>query len=670
MAHIQSAQRGIGLTSLMLLASVSLLAGCGGMVNDAPTASTLGAGLQGNVHGGQSPVSGATIQLYAAATATGAAGTGYGAASTALLVPGSVTTNSSGAFNIPSGSFTCPASPNDQIYLVATSGNPGGGTNPNLAEAAVLGTCSTLGTTLPSFIVVNEITTAATAYALSGFTTNYASVGTSAGNYTGLKNAFATFFNLVNLANGTPLSVTPAYATQATGTNSTTFASAVPQSKLYALGDILAGCVNTQGASSANCTTLFSDTATTGGGGGSSTPDTFQAALSIAQHPGRNATALYSAFVNGSAVWPSPSQAISPAPSDWTIAVSFIGGGLGGSSFLNQPASAAIAVDGSGNVWIPNNQQNTVTELNPLGAPLSPNATSSGNPGGYPETNLNGPYSVAVDLSGNAWVGNSAGTISVLGPQGSMNALSPVTGTGLGSAVAVAFDASGNLWAVDLNNQVDYINTTTKATLAAYNSPGNIAGPEAVAVDDANDAWVLAGSNLKVARLNNSGVLLAIGPGLNDNVGSVEIDASGNAWVPEAGNVEKFTASGSNVSYTISSTASGISNPGGLSIDGAGDVWIASAGGANGQSANPDVLEVTSGGSLVAGESANGYTGSGPVNTPIWTAVDASGNLWVLNGNSSLGSGASTVTEYVGAAAPTYSPLAAAVAAGRVGLKP
>ena len=45
----------IGLTSLMLLASVSLLAGCGGMVNDAPSASTIAAGLQGNVHGGQSP---------------------------------------------------------------------------------------------------------------------------------------------------------------------------------------------------------------------------------------------------------------------------------------------------------------------------------------------------------------------------------------------------------------------------------------------------------------------------------------------------------------------------------------------------------------------------------------------------------------------------------------
>jgi hypothetical protein len=81
-----------------------------------------------------------------------------------------VVSDGGGNFNL-TGTYICPAAPNDQVYLVATGGDPGGGTNANLALMAAPGTYS--GLSSGSFISINEVTTVAAAYALSGFMTDY-----------------------------------------------------------------------------------------------------------------------------------------------------------------------------------------------------------------------------------------------------------------------------------------------------------------------------------------------------------------------------------------------------------------------------------------------------------------------------------------------------------------
>lgn len=68
------------------LGLLTALTGCGLGGNFSSTAAkTAGAAttVQGNVHGGQQPVSGATIQLYAAGVP--ATGSGYGIGATPLL---------------------------------------------------------------------------------------------------------------------------------------------------------------------------------------------------------------------------------------------------------------------------------------------------------------------------------------------------------------------------------------------------------------------------------------------------------------------------------------------------------------------------------------------------------------------------------------------------------
>ena len=113
-------------TSLLFLLPI-LLAGCA--TSFAPHA-TPGAQLSGTIHGGQQPVSGATVQFYAVNT------TVTGGPSTALLATPAIT-NAQGNFDL-TGQFSCP-SPLSLVYLVATGGSPSPGVpNPQIALMAAL----------------------------------------------------------------------------------------------------------------------------------------------------------------------------------------------------------------------------------------------------------------------------------------------------------------------------------------------------------------------------------------------------------------------------------------------------------------------------------------------------------------------------------------------------
>ncbi|MGA8529012.1 MAG: hypothetical protein WB622_04810, partial [Acidobacteriaceae bacterium] len=112
--------RPASVTGILLLASTFALAGCGGsspMIETPPTRPVPPATstLQGQVFGGQQPVTGMTLQLYDAGSA------GYGSAATGMLTGTLPTTNSNGNFSFTNP--TCPH-PTDQIYLVGTGGDP------------------------------------------------------------------------------------------------------------------------------------------------------------------------------------------------------------------------------------------------------------------------------------------------------------------------------------------------------------------------------------------------------------------------------------------------------------------------------------------------------------------------------------------------------------------
>ena len=231
---------------------------------------TPAAHFQGTVLGGQQPVSGASVQLYAVGA------NGDGSPATPLLSPAAVT-DANGNFNI-SGAYACPAG-NPLVYMVATGGNPGVGTsNPELSLMAALGACGSLGAS--TFIVVNELTTVGAVYPLAAFMASASAIGSGASDAAALASAFTLASELVNTATGTtPGANVPAGVT-------------VPVAQIDTIADILASCINSAGGVAGDgsaCGSLFALTtpATT------APADTITALLNLANNPTLNTAPLY-----------------------------------------------------------------------------------------------------------------------------------------------------------------------------------------------------------------------------------------------------------------------------------------------------------------------------------------------------------------------------------------
>jgi hypothetical protein len=390
---------------LLLTGVAALLTGCGaGALNSAPSEPVAGVAIRGTAFGGQQPIVGASLQLYAASLS------GYGLPASPLLPANTITTDAGGGFNI-TGQYTCPM-PDAPVYLVANGGNPGGSaSNPNLTEMAALGSCSALqANASTTFIAINELTTVAAAYALAPFMTGIAGMSTSPGNTTGLNFAFADVNQLVNNATGTsPGTALPPGAI-------------LPLAQLKSLANSLAACVNSTGGTAgdaSSCGRLF--TAATPPGGTAPT-DIGSAVIDIVQHPGQNAAAIY-ALAAGTAAPFQPT--LTAAPNDWTLAVTYRGGSLS--------TPSAVAVDAGGNVWITNRGTNTVTELAHSGAVLATSAAV-----------LSGPAAVALDATGDPWIANA--TADTLTHLSDSTAVNGSASGGLDMPAGIAIDPQGNLW--------------------------------------------------------------------------------------------------------------------------------------------------------------------------------------------------------------------------------
>jgi hypothetical protein len=437
---------------LMTLATAALtftLTGCGtnvtssAVTQNAPVSA--GVAVQGAVFGGQQPVSNATMHLYAVSTS------GYGTASTSLLTK-TVTTSSTGTFSI-AGDYTCPTGA--LVYIVATQGNPGtasaSANNSALAMMAGLGACGSItGTT----IEINELTTVASVWALSPFMTSYTAVGTSPTNVQGITNAFATIDNVVNVSTGTlPGTTLPTGAT-------------LPTTLINTIADILATCINTVdqagGGFSSDCTSLFSYTPNTTG-----TPtDTIQVAINLSQNPALSLTPL-TQLIN--AIGAPYQPALSSPPTSWTLAINYVGGGL------SNPK--AIATDASGNVWVANNGNNSVTKLSTIGTAIS--GTS-----GFAAGSINTPTAIAVDTSGAPWVANSStNTLTHLTAAGTSGTLVP--GGGLNAPSGIAIDSNGNIWVSNSGNSTlsEFTSTGTALSTTTGFTGGGLNLPTAIAIE-------------------------------------------------------------------------------------------------------------------------------------------------------------------------------------------
>jgi hypothetical protein len=283
---------------LLLSGGVAALSGCGAGVSAARN-STAGnpIALSGVVHGGQQPVSGASMQLYSVGTQTDGA-------NAKPLLQNAVQTDQNGNFSIALD-YTCPTQ-STLVYIVATSGNPGlasGTDNTAISMMAALGACSSLNAS--TYISVNELTTVGSIAALYSYMSSATKLGSGNSDAAQLANAFALVNEYVNIATGTvPGPAQPAGY----------YASSV---EIQTLGDIVAACVNSTGGRSGDgsaCGNLF-NLATSAAG--IAPKDTVTAIVNILDNPTRNVASIYDLNSSTGPFQPS----LSAAPASWALPI-------------------------------------------------------------------------------------------------------------------------------------------------------------------------------------------------------------------------------------------------------------------------------------------------------------------------------------------------------------
>ncbi len=590
-------------------AAALVVSGCGAGRMLPDVAATSAKPVRGMVRGGQQPVSGALIQLWAAGSASNAS------AATQLLTQ-SVFSDASGGFGI-SNDYTCPSA-TTQVYLTATGGNPGlsgSVNNAALSLVAALGDCGSLAT-VPS-ISLNELTTVAAAYGLAPFATGVDHVGASATNLAGLRSALQTTMLLASPYSGfAPAATLPANARTET-------------SKLVTLANILSSCVNSSGG--AECTSLANDASTPGFG----TPaDTFQMALMVAQHPGNNVAALF----NDAPAYAPFGGSLAVAPNDWSMSISYTGGNLG------RPNS--VTIDAVGDVWVSNNLGG-VSVFTPQGAPVFPAGVTGG---------MGRSSAATADSLGRVWVANGSydglhpnGSIALVAADGTViSGSSGFTAGGINLPDAIASAPNGTMLIANSGaSTLTVLSSNGQAVSgsAGYGS-GMLSTPSAIAVDASSNMWVANKGNGQLIKMDTSGNML-LQSACCSTPDSIVIDRNGNLWVGDSSNGTVTEVRSDGFVIQVLSSATTQSAPRAMAIDGSSHIFVADyiVGG---------LEEMYDSSFAASGTQVTGVPRLGldtAMHGPSGVAVDASGTVWVSSRTDNR------LVSFIGLAVPVKTPV-------------
>ncbi len=253
--------------------------------------------LEGFVHGGQQPIVGSTVQLYAAGS------TADQSAATALIAAAPLT-DASGAFSI-TGLYTCPTI-TTEVYLIAKGGNPGlppGTDNQQSVLMAALGPCGNL--TSATHIIINEVTTIGSIYPITPFMASYLKVGAAPANTVTLANDFQLINQFIDTNGGqSPGPQLPGGFT-------------APVTNLNTLANSVSACVNTAGGISGDGSPCGNFLLYAKIGANPAPTNTADAILNIANNPTQNVNNI---FLLSSAA-PAFQPVLAAAPADWSLKI-------------------------------------------------------------------------------------------------------------------------------------------------------------------------------------------------------------------------------------------------------------------------------------------------------------------------------------------------------------
>ena len=307
------------------------------------------------------------------------------------------------------------------------------------------------------------------------------------------------------------------------------------------------------------------------------------------------------------------------------------GDGTCGSSGDNGPATSAqlnaptgLAVDTAGNLYIADNWNSRIRKVsNGVITTVAGNGTPgfSGDNGPATSAQLDGPYAIAADSSGNLYITDSDrvrkvsnGVITTVAGNGTLGFSGdngPATSAQLNIPVGVAVDPAGNLYIADSwNNRIRKVSNGVITTVAG-NGTGGFSGDNGPAVS---------------ARLDFTGVAV-------DSAGNVYIAGSATSRIRKVSNGVITTVAGNGTGGFSGDNGSAISAqlnyPGGVAVDSAGNVYIADSGNSRIRKVSNGVITTVAGGGMQLGDS--GPATSAQVYGPTGVAVDPAGNLYMAD---------------------------------------
>jgi hypothetical protein len=673
----------------LLASSLVFSAGCSNMSSTAPVTNSLttAATLSGKVHGGNQPVIGASVTLWFA---------GQGLTGSTAVKGATTTTDSTGSFSFSKDTlgghdgttpnWSCPPGGSPLVYVLSNGGNTqnNGVASQNNAAAsfiALYGDCNLINGS--NFVYMTEVTTVATMATVSQFfnpaddTLKADSTGQQRIIMLNLPNTVALLADTsTGLANTSKTISASGAGSIAAGVALT----ATPETaKINTLANVISSCINGANATATACGTLFSaaappiaNTTNLNGGAFPTATDTLQALYYIFTNPSNtNATNLSTLFGLQPAVGAPYAPALSAAPTDWGIGVSYASTGPASAcstgNFISSPTD--INIDALDNVWFGNAQTGgNLSAISAAGAPLfcvnfdSGASATGGTLDAYnPSANVFNPnvwfagpstmyrynpstratLAFPVGVTPRAITADGAGNVyftAVAGTTGSLYILP----AGASTATAVApVQISSTVGANPVRLMAD------NQTSAPLTTPGNI--------------WVSSGSTFvsQVSKSTAAGNLngwITTPFTTTGNSYGLSISPAGNIFTSsDTGAITMLLRSGITWSvccgFPYTGTA-GINGPTGISIDGRSNTWIPNSG-------SSSVSEISFFGPNSLSPSTGFQKAPTFLNASKALAIDQAGNVWVA------GTGNSFVTEIVGGAVPIYQPFAVGIAVNR-----